>query len=40
MAKAVVIFPLMISGSLRISAMAAKGMPQFAMGPQKWVLIR
>lgn len=35
----VVIFPLMIFGSfLVMSAIAAKGIPQLAMGPQKWVL--
>lgn len=35
-----VILPLMIVGSLRRSAMAASGMPQFATGPQKCVLQR
>lgn len=34
-----VILPLIMSGSLRISANAAIGMPQFATGPQKCVLI-
>jgi hypothetical protein len=33
-----VIFPLMNFGSFLMSAMAAIGMPQFATGPQKWVL--
>lgn len=33
-----VIFPLIISGDFLVSAMAASGMPQFATGPQKWVL--
>lgn len=30
----------MISGFFRISAMAANGIPQFATGPQKCVLLK
>lgn len=33
-----VILPLMKTGSFRVSAIAASGIPQFATGPQKWVL--
>lgn len=37
--RASVILPLMYLGSFFMSAIAAKGNPQFAIGPQKWVLI-
>lgn len=40
MDKATVIFPLIIEGSFCVSAIAAKGIPQLATGPQKWVLIK
>lgn len=33
-----VIFPLINEASFCVSAMAATGIPQFATGPQKWVL--
>lgn len=33
-----VILPLISSGSFLISDSAAIGIPQFAIGPQKWVL--
>lgn len=36
--NAVVIVPLIILGSLLISAKQAMGIPQLATGPQKWVL--
>lgn len=38
-ARAVVILPLIIDGSLNcMSLMAAMGIDQFITGPQKWVL--
>ena len=33
-----VILPLIYWGLFRVSAIAAIGIPQFATGPQKWVL--
>uniref|UniRef100_A0A0C9S3M6 Putative secreted protein n=1 Tax=Amblyomma americanum TaxID=6943 RepID=A0A0C9S3M6_AMBAM len=40
MHNAVVILPLIILGSFLMSARAARGIPQLATGPQKWVLHR
>jgi hypothetical protein len=39
-ANAEVIFPEMNSGDFEVSAIAARGSPQFATGPQKCVEVR